>query len=143
RLCGSSRPSSPTHHRATAPRSGEAGRVRPSATSPRRCDHPLQSNSRSCNPRLDCGIYGYRDSRIVRKKKGASRLPFGVTRVCHDPIASQPYDVSGHDGLGAMVSNEPDVPMDDAVERAIKAAIESVPRGEWALLDPSEKTRRI
>jgi hypothetical protein len=44
--------------------------------------------------------------------------------------------------LGAMVSNEPDVPMDDAVERAIKAAIESVPRGEWALLDPSEKTRR-
>jgi hypothetical protein len=37
----------------------------------------------------------------------------------------------------------PDVPMDDVVERAIKAAIESVPRGEWALLDPSEKTRRI
>jgi hypothetical protein len=42
-----------------------------------------------------------------------------------------------------LVSNEPDVPMDDAVERAIKAAIESVPRGEWALLDSSEKTRRI
>jgi hypothetical protein len=42
-----------------------------------------------------------------------------------------------------LVSNEPDVPMDDAVERAIKAAIESVPRGEWALLVPSEKTRRI
>ena len=45
--------------------------------------------------------------------------------------------------MGAMVSNEPDVPMDDAVERANKAAIESVPRGEWALLDSSEKTRRI
>lgn len=42
-----------------------------------------------------------------------------------------------------LVSNVPDVSMDDVVERAIKAAIESVPRGEWVLLDPSEKTRRI
>jgi hypothetical protein len=42
-----------------------------------------------------------------------------------------------------LVSNVPDVSMDDVVERAIKAAIESVPRGEWAMLDRSEKTRRI
>jgi hypothetical protein len=33
--------------------------------------------------------------------------------------------------------------MDDVVERAIKAAIESLPQGEWALLAPSERTRRI
>jgi hypothetical protein len=34
-------------------------------------------------------------------------------------------------------------PMDDVVERAIKAALDSLPRGEWVLLDPSERTRRI
>ncbi len=45
--------------------------------------------------------------------------------------------------MGAMVSNVPDVPRDDVVELAIKAGIESVSRGEWALLDRSEKTRRI
>ena len=33
--------------------------------------------------------------------------------------------------------------MGDVVERAIKAAMESLPRGGWALLNPSEKTRRI
>ena len=33
--------------------------------------------------------------------------------------------------------------MDDVVERAIKAAIEALPEGEWALLGPSERTRRI
>jgi hypothetical protein len=33
--------------------------------------------------------------------------------------------------------------MDDVVERAIRAAEEALPRGEWALLEPSEKTRRI
>lgn len=33
--------------------------------------------------------------------------------------------------------------MDDVVERAINAAAESLPRGEWALLDRSERTRRI
>jgi hypothetical protein len=33
--------------------------------------------------------------------------------------------------------------MDDVVERAIKAAMESLPQGEWALLDPPERTRRI
>jgi hypothetical protein len=34
-------------------------------------------------------------------------------------------------------------PADDVVERAIKAAIESLPLGEWTLLPPSERTRRI
>jgi len=33
--------------------------------------------------------------------------------------------------------------MDDVVERAIKAAIESLPPEEWTLLVPSERTRRI
>jgi hypothetical protein len=33
--------------------------------------------------------------------------------------------------------------MDDVVERAIKTAMESLPNGEWALLEPSERTRRI
>lgn len=37
----------------------------------------------------------------------------------------------------------PDDPMDDVVERAIRAAEEALPRGQWALLEPSEKTRRI
>ena len=42
-----------------------------------------------------------------------------------------------------LASTLPDVPMDDVVERAIKAAIESLPNGEWALLEPSERTGRI
>jgi hypothetical protein len=33
--------------------------------------------------------------------------------------------------------------MDDVVERAIKMAMESLPPGEWTLLVPSERTRRI
>jgi hypothetical protein len=37
----------------------------------------------------------------------------------------------------------PDDPMDEVVERAIRAAEEALPRGNWALLEPSEKTRRI
>src|SRR6185437_4133425 len=35
------------------------------------------------------------------------------------------------------------VPMDDVVQEAIKTAIEALPEGEWALLEPSERTRRI
>jgi hypothetical protein len=33
--------------------------------------------------------------------------------------------------------------MDDTIEQAIKAAIEALPEGEWVLLEPSERTRRI
>jgi len=33
--------------------------------------------------------------------------------------------------------------MDGVVEQAIKAVIEALPEGEWALLEPSERTRRI
>jgi len=33
--------------------------------------------------------------------------------------------------------------MDDVVQEAIKTAIEALPEGEWALLEPSERTRRI
>jgi hypothetical protein len=39
--------------------------------------------------------------------------------------------------------NDRTVSMDDVVQEAIKTAIEALPQGEWALLEPSERTRRI
>jgi hypothetical protein len=39
--------------------------------------------------------------------------------------------------------NDRAVSMDDVVQEAIKMAIEALPEGEWALLEPSERTRRI
>lgn len=33
--------------------------------------------------------------------------------------------------------------MDNIVEQAVKAAMAAMPEGEWALLEPSERTRRI
>jgi hypothetical protein len=35
------------------------------------------------------------------------------------------------------------VSMDDVVQEAIKTAIAALPEGEWALLEPSDRTRRI
>jgi len=42
-----------------------------------------------------------------------------------------------------LTGNDRTVSMDDVVQEAIKTAIEALPEGEWALLEPSERTRRI
>jgi hypothetical protein len=57
----------------------------------------------------------------------------------HVPLTSRSHDTSGHTDPNVCRTR----PMDDVVERAINAAIESLPPGEWPLLPPSERTRRI
>jgi len=84
--------------------------------------------------------------RRIRIDRADGSLPWKSHVREKDVIGAQLWRVrlTDHPTFRRMLTgNDRTVSMDDVVQEAIKTAIEALPEGEWALLEPSERTRRI